>query len=114
MKKDLKAALLSTAVYPGAGHYFLKKHVTCFIFVTVFSIPLLLILNQVIDKTNKIAELIVSGEIPLQLTSITEVVTRTITDTLAQESAGKLYFMLFIWLVAALDAYRLGRMAQNS
>ena len=28
MKKSMKAALLSAFVFPGAGHFFLKKHIT--------------------------------------------------------------------------------------
>ena len=42
MKANLKAALLTAIIYPGAGHFSLKKHLIGAIFAGVFSVLLIL------------------------------------------------------------------------
>ncbi len=108
MKMSTKAALLSALVYPGAGHFFLKKYFVCVTLVCAFSVPLFLVIRGVVEKTNKVAELIVSGSIPLDLASITEAVSNTVIHADTPESNVRLYVMLLVWFVGVLDAYRVG------
>jgi hypothetical protein len=46
MKKSMKAALLSAFVFPGAGHFFLKKHITG----TVLAVFIISLLVGIIDS----------------------------------------------------------------
>jgi hypothetical protein len=108
MNKGTKAALLSALVYPGVGHYYLKKYSACFMLVCAFTLPLMLIINDAINKMNHIAELIVSGVIPLEIASIAEAVSDVMATTGSHQSNIQLYVIIFVWCVAVIDAYRIG------
>mgnify|MGYP003678376544 FL=1 len=60
MQKSFKAALLSALIYPGAGHFALKKHLIGAIFAGVFSVSLLLTLQEVYAMAQCIANDIVN------------------------------------------------------
>jgi hypothetical protein len=109
MNKSLKAALFSAVVYPGAGHFFLKNYKTCVAIVSIFSILLFLVVNEILSKTNLVVEKIESGEIPLDITAITEAVSRITSSTAAQEVNIKIYIMIIIWVIAILDSYKAGK-----
>lgn len=110
MKKPIKAALLSALIYPGAGHLLIKKYFRGSVWAILFSIPLFLILIEVINKTNQIIEQIVAkierGEIPLELFTITESVSNLTSDLYSPALNIKLYLMFIIWLIAILDIYQ--------
>ena len=105
--------LLSALLYPGVGHYFLKRYVKCGLFVFAFSIPLIFVLNDVIDKANQVVEKITSGEIPLNSDAITVSISNLMTETNAQELNINIYVMIFIWIIAIADAYLVSKQTSN-
>ena len=109
MNRQLKAVLMSALVYPGAGHFTLKQYVPCFALAGVFSLPLYLVISEIIDKTNKIVEQITSGEIPLDIAAITAAVSNMISGPEAQHLSLKINILIFVWVIAILDAYRVGK-----
>ena len=109
MNKQLKAALMSALVYPGAGHFTLKKYVPCFAFAGVFSVPLYLVISEIMDKTNKIVEQITTGVIPLDIAAITAAVSNMTSGPEAQHLSFKINILIFVWFIAILDAYRVGK-----
>jgi hypothetical protein len=109
MKKPVKAALLSAFVYPGVGHFFIKKYVICAIFSCTFSLALYFIIIELIIKAQDIAAQIANGEIPLNIAAISEAVTSSAAGVDAQEIDIKMYVLVVIWIIAIIDAYRLGR-----
>ncbi len=109
MKKNIKAALLSALVYPGIGHFFLKKYTVGAIFICSFSVPLYFVISEIFAKTIKIAEQIRNGEIPLDLAAISESLTRSTVAVDAQQINIKMYVLVAIWIIALIHSYRLGR-----
>ncbi|OUS29993.1 hypothetical protein A9Q98_05570 [Thalassotalea sp. 42_200_T64] len=108
MKKSVKAALLSALVYPGMGHFFLKKYAVCAIFSCTFSVPLYFIISGIITKAEHVVEQIKNGEIPLDIAAISESLSRSIVGVDVQELNIKMYVLVVIWLIAIIDSYRLG------
>ena len=104
MNNSVKAILLSTLLYPGSGHFFLKKQIKGCIFAALFSLPLLLLFSEIINKTNQIIAQIESGNIPLDIIAISKALTEITSD-----STVHIYLMGAVWVISALDAYRLGK-----
>lgn len=109
MKKSLKAALLSALVYPGIGHFFLKKYTQCAVFAVAFSVPLYFVFSEVMTKAERIAQQIQNGEIPLDITAISNAVTSATLAADTQEFNFNIYLLFIIWLIAIIDCYRLGQ-----
>jgi len=107
MKMSLKAILLSALVYPGAGHFILKKYLTCITLVTVFSVPLFGVINDTLVKANQVVEQVVSGKIPADIASISQALTSL--DANAEASNIKMYVMIIVWVIGVLDAYRVSK-----
>ncbi len=109
MKKSIKAALLSAFVYPGTGHFFLKKYTSCVVFACAFSVPLYFIFSEIMNKAGQIAEQITKGELPLDIAAISESLSNSVTAANAQELNIKMYALVIIWFIGIIDSYRIGR-----
>lgn len=103
----MKAVLLSALIYPGAGHFFLKKQTACMFFVVLFSVPLFMVISSVVEITAGLVAQIENGEIPLDIPIITE----SISNVIANDAALNIniYVMIVVWVIATLDAYRLSK-----
>lgn len=110
MNKSLKAVLLSALVYPGVGHFFLKKYATCIALVSVFSVPLFLLISEIVGKANIVVQQIENGEIPLNIAVISESFSSITSDTDTQGLNIKIYVMIAVWLIGILDSYRVGKL----
>lgn len=108
MKKTTKVTLLSAFVFPGAGHLYLKKYPPAIGFIAAFSYLLSIIISVLMEKTEKISVLIMEGKIPLEVDAITQALTEQGANV-AQQSNFTSYALLFIWLFATLDAYRIAK-----
>jgi len=109
MNKSIKAALLSALVYPGMGHFFLKKYAISAVITAAFSVPLYSILSGVITKTKTIIEKVENGEIPFDIHAIRESLSSSVLATDGQELNIYMYAIIVIWVIAIVDSYRLGR-----
>jgi hypothetical protein len=96
MKKSNKAVLLSALVFPGAGHFLLKKHISGAILATASLAALYLIISNMLERAQQIADKILSGEVNLDEAAIAELLSR-------QPSGGE------SWLTGIVDSYRCGR-----
>ncbi|MGJ8692124.1 MAG: hypothetical protein ACSHW0_06545 [Thalassotalea sp.] len=108
MTKSTKAVLFSALLYPGAGHYLLKKYISAAIFALLFSVPLFLVMSDIIAKAKQVADKITRGEIPLNIDAISASLT-SITGPDAQTLNYQIYFMVIIWVIAIVDTYRISR-----
>jgi len=109
MKKSVKAALLSAFVYPGMGHFYLKKHAMFAVFACAFSVPLYFIISEILAKAERVVEQIKNGEIPLDIAAISESLSSSTVGVDSQEFNIKIYVLVVIWLIGIIDSYRLGR-----
>jgi hypothetical protein len=108
MKKTSKAVLLSLLVFPGAGHIFLKKYLPASGFIVVFAYLLSIVIKKLIERSEEISQMIISGEIPLEINAISQALNEQSANAGAQMGFSG-YALLFIWLFATFDAYRLAK-----
>ena len=111
MQKSFKAALLSALIYPGAGHFALKKHLIGAIFAGVFSVLLLLTLQEVYAMAQCIANDIVNTRGGASFDDILAAVKHPSAHCAALGQYQYIYLMSVIWFLSIVDAYRLGRKA---
>jgi len=109
MNKSTKAVLLSALVFPGAGHFFLKKYISGAVLVGAALGSLYYLITKTVERALQISEKIQSGEVQLDVVGISELVSKQIsgTETQAQNIATAVLFIS--WLVGVIDSYRAGR-----
>ena len=108
MKKSTKAALLSAFVFPGVGHIYLKKYVPGAVLVGVSLVGIYYLISKTVERSLQIVEKIQSGDIQLDVTAITELVSKQSTGTEAQLLNFATAVIIICWLIAIIDSYRVG------
>lgn len=108
MKQSVKAALFSAFVLPGSGHFLLKKHIQGALFSGVTFLCFWVLLSTALDKAEAISLKIQSGEIPLDLSRITDEVSKQAAGGGTQLAEIATYLLLICWLVAIVDSFWLG------
>lgn len=109
MSQALKAALFSAFIFPGSGQFLLKKHIRGALLAGVSILCLWVLLSTALEKAEEISRKIQSGEIPLDITRITEEVSRLAAGSGTQQAEIATYVLLICWLVGIVDAYWVGR-----
>ena len=109
MKKPMKVALLSAFVFPGVGHFLLKKYLLGAVLASTAFAGLYYLIAKAVEKTLQIAEKIQSGEVQPDVTTITELVSKQATGTEAQLLNIAAAALLISWLIGIADSYRVGR-----
>jgi hypothetical protein len=110
MRKSLKAALFSALLFPGSGHFFLKKHVRAALLAGVSIACVYALLSTAVAMAQEISVKIQSGEIPFDVTRITEEVSKQTASSGTQLADISTYLLAICWLVGIVDSYRVGRL----
>ena len=110
MKKSNKAAILSAFVFPGAGHFYLKKYIAALLLAGITLVPIYLIIANVVNRTLQVTDKILSGEVQPDLATIMELVTQQSADPGADSLQYVWLVLIGVWLVGTADSYRLGRL----
>lgn len=108
MSKSLKAALLSALVFPGIGHFSLKKPLQGSLLSGIAIVCLYFLLTAVVDIAQRLSVKIQSGEVPFDITKISELISQQLAGSDGQ--LGNIPFLLLVicWLVGVLDSFRIG------
>jgi hypothetical protein len=109
MKNSLKAALLSGLVFPGLGQVVLKHYRRGIAFILTVSITLLVIVVKAVQQAFTILEKIVAEGGVLSTDTIVSAVTQASTPSESLTFKLLLYFLIFTWIIAIGDAYRVGK-----
>jgi hypothetical protein len=113
-KQSNLALLLSAFAFPGAGQIYLKKYITGILLAGTALLALYFIISKVLERAQQIADKILLGEVPLDISVITELVTSQ-SMTAGDEHLNYAWAALFIaWLVGIADTYRLGRLKSKA
>ncbi len=108
MRKATKAALISAFVFPGAGHFFLKKYIMGTLLTTVTFASLYFMISATVEEVLQITDKIQNGSVQLNATAITELVSKqTGTETQLINIASTV--LIISWLIGIIDSYRLAR-----
>jgi hypothetical protein len=108
MNKSLKAALLSALVFPGIGHFWLKKPLQGSLLSGASIICLYFLLTAVIDIAQRLSAQIQSGEIPFAVTKITELVSQQLAGSNGQLVDISSLLLVIFWVVGVVDSFRIG------
>lgn len=109
MKKSTKAALLSAFVLPGAGHIYLKKYIPGVVLVCGSLGSIYYLTSKTVEKGLRIAEIIRSGDVQLDISAITELVSTQATGNETQLINIASAILIISWLIGIVDSYRVGR-----
>lgn len=109
MCKSTTAVLLSAFVYPGIGHFYLKKHIQGALFAGVATVSLYFLLVTVVKMAQDISDKILNGEIAIDVIEISEVIRKLLEDSGIHQVNVATSVLFICWIVSMVDAYRLGR-----
>lgn len=113
MKKSTKAVLLSALIFPGVGHFFLKRIISGVVLAGAAVVALYVLVSNVIGKALDIADKIQRGEVQPDIAVITELVSKQSTGDDALLISVATAMLIISWLVAVIDSYRIGRLQER-
>jgi TM2 domain-containing membrane protein YozV len=110
MKVSYKAALLSTFVFPGVGHFYLKKYwrglVIMFIVLSGLGFMVWSSTASVFNRLDSVMVKMQGGTTSLQ--EILDIVrSKTLPTTPYYDVV--FYFIICFWIFAIIDAYKIGK-----
>ena len=114
MSRSTKATLLSTLVFPGAGHFYLKKHRVGTTLASVSVAALGFLIVQAVDRAQHIAEQIQSGQVASDIATIVELVSTQTLGPEAQVVTIATAVLTASWLIGIVDSYRIGRAQERN
>ena len=114
MSKSLKAALLSALVFPGIGHFSLKKPVQGLLLSGVAIVCLYFLLTTTAEIAQQLSVKIQSGEIPMDVVKISEMVSQQLVESADQRINIPSLLLVICWVVGIVDSFRIGWSRGNS
>ena len=109
MKMSKKAALLSGLVFPGLGHYVLKKYLVGVVLASTVCAGLYVLLAHTVERAQQIVDKIQSGEIAADAATIMEMATMQAESADASSVDIATAAIIVAWVIAIVDSYRVGR-----
>lgn len=107
MSKSLTAVLLSAFIYPGSGHFFLKKYVQAVLLASVATVCLYFLLLISVEVAQEISARILNGEIPIDISEISREIWTQLAGSELHQANLLTYSFFICWLVSIVDSYRL-------
>lgn len=114
MSKALKAALLSALVFPGSGHFMLRKHVAGALLAGVSLVCVYLLMSTALEIAREISLKIQTGEIPLDVAMMREAISMQIAEADTGYVNASTYVLATCWLLGIGDSYRVGRLQDKA
>jgi hypothetical protein len=113
MRYSIKAALLSGLVFPGVGHLYLRRYLRGILLAAGAAALSYFIISVAMNSAIDIAGKIQVGEVPLNVESISEAVSKASQGN--EQSTDIAATILFaLWVVGIVDSYREGRARDRS
>lgn len=109
MNKAIKAALLSSLIFPGVGQISLGYKKRGWLIIFVNCVLVYLIISQIIQQARSIVEKMQQSNIALDMESITQQTSGLVGFSDNSSLNTLLVFLIFGWLISIIDAYILGK-----
>ena len=114
MKLAYKAVLYSALIYPGGGHFLLKRHAMGAVYASIATACLCALLVRAIEIAQSISNRILSGEIPFDIGKIrSEISLQALSDGSLTVTIAT-WLLIACWIVAGADAFRIGRQCDRA
>lgn len=104
MKKSVKAALLSTLIFPGTGHLYLKSFTTGLAILAVSLIALVVVISEALKRAAFIVSQMETSEMPMDNQSMAELLAQSQNHSVDTASA----VIIVCWVAGIIDSYRIG------
>lgn len=112
MRQSIKAALFSTLLFPGAGHFALKRYLRGLVFFVPALLCILFLIGYVFSEASLIAEQMSNGTLPMDPEAIARQVTNPPGETQIKLQAASWIFIA-CWIIAIVDSFQLGYTADK-
>lgn len=109
MNKSMKAPLLSALVFPGAGHFFLKKYFPGAVLACTALAGVYFLIAKTVERVLQITKKLESGEVQLDVAAILELVSKEPGGTASQHLNVATAVLISSWFIGIVDSYRVGR-----
>ena len=113
MTKSTKAVLLSALLFPGSGHFYLKKPIMGSVLTIISIVCLYFFTVSVFSLAKAISDKILTGEIAPDIIEISAAITNGLADSGLHQLNILTISIFSCWLFGMVDAYRLGRKADQ-
>jgi hypothetical protein len=113
MNIPIKAVLLSAFIFPGVGHFFLKKYITGTVLASASFLAGYYLFSRALQMSSQVVDKIQSASLTPDVVSIVELVNQQMLAEDAQSLNIATYVFIFCWLAGIVDSYRLGRLQGN-
>lgn len=108
MTRSVKAVLLSGLVFPGVGHLFLQRYLRGSILALVALLAVSAMVQAALQQAEVIADRVLSGEVPLEVGAISELIAGSAGDSQGLVSSVSMIVLVGCWLTGIIDSYRVG------
>jgi len=99
-------------VFPGVGHLYLKKYVLGMLLSIGAATATYFIVSSAVQTALEVAEKIQGGSIPMEVGTITELVSQK--SSAGESSTNNALIALFtFWVIGILDSFRVGRILEK-
>ena len=105
MKKSTKAVLFSLLIFPGAGHFLIRKWIWGLLFMAVTLLSSGVLINYGFNKANDIMDRALSGEVPLDPEAIEALLREPPPPDEALMLKMSQWLLLTCWIGSAAHAY---------
>ena len=113
MKLSTKAALYSALIFPGLGHFLLKRYLSAGLLTSFAAVALVYLVTKAVEKALVIADKIVSGEVQPDIVLVLQMVSQQAKDQDAQSIEVVTLVLVVLWLLGIIDSYRVGRLIEE-
>lgn len=100
---------MSALVFPGVGHLFLKKYVSAVVLAGAAFGGIYYLLTIMVERALQITAKIQTGEMPLDVAGMTELISKQATGAEAQLQNMATAVFIICWLIGIVDSWRIGR-----
>ena len=114
MTPPLKAALISALVFPGGGHFYLKKHFAGVLLAGISLVCVYLLISTAMEAAQVLSLKIQSGEIPLDIARIRAEIYKQSAASGSATTEIATWLLVICWLVGIADSFRLGRKQEQA
>ncbi|WP_303722778.1 hypothetical protein [Malonomonas rubra] len=109
MNKSTKACLLSALVFPGVGHFYLKKYFVGSLLSCGSLLLLGFIISREVERALQILDKILQGEVQPDSAAIIEMLSRQAAGADMRMVNIASLALIFLWIIGIIDAYMVGR-----
>lgn len=109
MRKSTKATLFSLLVFPGAGHFVVRRWIRGILFILPTVVALAFIVTYSFERALETVDQVLAGEVAPDTTAIRAALEEPPPENQARLLSAAKYLILACWVGAATDAALLGR-----